>query len=200
MHRSVLAGVLFVVPTLSAVGLAAPASAAPGDLTLASTSDNGTKGNDSSYHASMSADGTKIAFYSRASNLDPADTDDSADIYVKDLVSGNVTLASTSDAGIKGNTDSYDPSLSADGTKVAFYTYANNLDPADTDSVHDIYVKDLVSGNVTLASTSDNGTKGNVGNYLPSLSADGTKVAFISNETTSTPPTPTSYSTCTSRT
>lgn len=39
----------------------------------------------------------------RATNLDPADTDVDADVYVKDLATGNITLASTSDAGANGN-------------------------------------------------------------------------------------------------
>ena len=33
--------------------------------------------------------------------------------------------------------------MSADGTMVAFYSNATNLDPADTDSLYDVYVKVL---------------------------------------------------------
>ena len=121
-----------------------------------------------------------MAFYSFASNLDPADTDSVVDVYVKDLVTGDLTLVSTSDSGVKGNSGSLDPSLSADGTKVAFYSFASNLDPADTDTVADVYVKDLVTGDLTLVSTSDSGVKGNSDSLDPSLSADGTKVAFSS--------------------
>ncbi len=50
---------------------------------------------------------------------------------------------------------------------------AFNLDPADTDSIYDIYVKDLATGNITLASTSDTGVKGNGDSYFIVLSADG---------------------------
>ena len=151
-----------------------------GDITLASTSDSGVKGNGCSIGPSLSADGTQVAFYSSATNLDPADTDAVQDMYVKDLVTGDITLASTSDTGVKGNSDSFGPSLSTDGTKVAFDSVASNLDPADTDTVVDIYVKDLVTGDITLASTSDTGVKGNGDSFDPSLSADGTKVAFHS--------------------
>jgi uncharacterized repeat protein (TIGR01451 family) len=84
-----------------------------------------------------------VAFFSFTSNLDPGDTDSFFDIYVKDLATGNITLASTDDAGIKGNNGSANPSLSADGTRVAFYSAATNLDPGDTDSTLDIYVKEL---------------------------------------------------------
>ena len=86
--------------------LATSALAAPGELTLASTSDAGVKGNGESIEVSVSADGTKVAFVSSATNLDPADTDSSKDVYVKDLTTGDLALASTSDAGVKGNDES----------------------------------------------------------------------------------------------
>ena len=113
-----------------------------GDIVLASTSDTGIKANAFSLLPSLSGDGTKVAFYSLADNLDPDDTDSSFDVYVKDLLTGDVTLASTSDAGVKGNNHSLWPSLSADGTKLAFYSFATNLDPADSDGFPDIFVKD----------------------------------------------------------
>jgi hypothetical protein len=153
-----------------------------GDITLASTSDAGVKGNRDSQSGSPSADGTKVAFSSQATNLDPADTDTIYDAYVKDLSTGNITLVSTSDTGVKGNGHTSSPSLSDDGTKVAFISEATNLDPADTDTFDDVYVKDLSTGNITLASTSDTGVKGN-GHSLGSLSADGTKATLISQAT-----------------
>jgi len=161
--------------------MGSPALAASGDLTLASTSDSGTKGNSISYAASLSADGTKVAFQSAATNLDDGDTDAFNDIYVKDLTTGTVTLASTSDTDVKGNGHTYGSSLSADGTKVAFYSNASNLGEGDTDANSDIYVKDLTTGALTLASTSDTGLKANNGGVRPSLSADGTAVAFYSS-------------------
>ena len=59
------------------------------------------------------------------------------------MVTGDITLASTSDAGVKGNDHSSAPSLSADGTELVFYSYAFNLDPGDADTHSDVYVKDL---------------------------------------------------------
>jgi Tol biopolymer transport system component len=156
------------------------AGAAPGDLTLASTSSGGTKGLSDSLEPSLSSEGTTVAFHSFAPNLDPNDPDTTQDVYVKDLASGAITLASTSSGGTKGNSGSAAPSLSADGTKVAFYSSAWNLDPNDPEGIHDVFVKDLVSGALTLASTSSIGLKGNSGSFAPSLSADGTKVAFLS--------------------
>jgi Ca2+-binding RTX toxin-like protein len=92
---------------------------------------------------SLSDGGTMVAFDSFATNLDPADTDVTGDIYVKNLATSDITLASTSDAGIKGNGTSLSASLSGDGRKVAFNSESTNLDPADTDFFKDVYVKEL---------------------------------------------------------
>jgi Tol biopolymer transport system component len=176
-------GRFLVLPLMMVLGLSSPPLARPGNLILASTSDTGVKGNDWSTQPSVSADGTEVAFHSYATNLDAADTDAFADVFVKDLTTDDITLASTSDTGVKGNEDSSSPSLAADGTRVAFMSDAANLDPADADSIEDIYVKDLTTGDIILASTSDAGIKGDDESRFPSLSADGTKVAFFSDAT-----------------
>ncbi len=154
-----------------------------GDVVLVSTSDTGVKGNSGSGAGSLSADGTRVALNSLATNLDPADSDSLGDVYVKDLTTGDVTLVSTSDTGVKGNSGSSGASLSGEGTRVAFLSDATNLDPADSDSLGDVYVKDLTTGDITLASTSDAGVKANDSSIDPFLSADGTKVAFYTGAT-----------------
>jgi hypothetical protein len=159
------------------------APAGPADITLASTSDSGVKGNGSSGAGSFSAGGTKLAFTSSATNLDPADADGLPDVYVKNLATGDITLASTSDTGVKGNDQSGAPSLSSDGTRVAFESFASNFDPADATTNADVYVKDLTSGDIMLVSTSDTGVKANGSSGSGMLSADGTRVAFFSSAT-----------------
>ena len=116
-------------------------------------------------------------------NLDPADTDTAIDIYVKDLTTGDITLASTSDTGVKGNGSSLRRRCRPTAPRSPSTSDATNLDPADTDAFADIYVKDLTTGDITLASTSDTGVKGNGDSSVPSLSADGTRVAFHSDAT-----------------
>lgn len=145
----------------------------PGDLVLVSTSDEGVKSNGVSLAVSVSADGKRVAFSTAATNLDPRDTDDVLDVYVKDLITGELILASTSATGVKGNGLSDAPSLSADGTKVAFESGSTNLTP---EAVRGVFVKNLVTGEIVLASTSDAGVPGS--GVSPSLSADGTRVAF----------------------
>ncbi len=162
---------------------ATAAEAAVGDLALVSrkTGAGGAKGNGTSYNASISGDGKKVAFDSRSSNLDAADQDVSNDVYVRNLSNNKLTLVSRQGTGgPKGNNASESPGLSADGNRVAFVSYANNLHPGDTDYNADIYVKDLNTGPIWLASTSAAGVKANQKNQSPTLSADGTRVAFES--------------------
>ena len=153
---------------------------ASGELTLLSMTTAGEKGNGRSMQPSLSADGRLVAFISEASNLVAADPDSRADIYVKDLQTGSIVLVSASSTGVKANRASDTPQISADGTTVAFMSEADNLDPADTDNDADIYVKDLVSGQVRLASSTDAGAAGNGPNTVPTMSGDGTLVAFES--------------------
>jgi Tol biopolymer transport system component len=153
-----------------------------GEFILASASDDTTKANGPSSFPDLSSDGRKVAFISFATNLDPRDTNDRFDLYVKDLVTGDITLAATDVSGTHLETEAARPSLSFDGTKVAFHVQCC-LDPADTDTPGDVYVKDLVTGDVTLASTSDLGVKGCEASGFPSLSADGSVVTFMSAAT-----------------
>jgi hypothetical protein len=44
-----------------------------------------------------------VAFHSDAPGLHPADGDETGDVFVRDLRTGELTLASTSDTGVKGN-------------------------------------------------------------------------------------------------
>jgi Tol biopolymer transport system component len=162
---------------------ASPASAANGDLTLVSTSDAGVKANGFSTGVGLSADGTRIAFSSLATNLGEGDTDASMDVFVKDVTTGELALASSSDAGTKANGASSGAGLSDDGNRVVFASAATNLGEGDLDSTRDVYVKDLATDALTLASTSDTGGKGNLESVNASLSADGTIVAFDSSAT-----------------
>ena len=148
-----------------------------------SASDTGEKSNGWNEYAVISADGTKVVFSSTATNLDPLDTDEVIDVYLKDVLTGEITVVAVSETGEKSDQATVEPHLSGDGTKVTFTTNAANLHDDDTDSLIDVFVKDLVTGELFLASTSDAGGKANDHNYQPRLSSDGTTVAFHSNAT-----------------
>ena len=108
-----------------------------------------------------------------------------ANVYVRDRQQGTTVLASRADGpnGAPAN-QQYGfmrPSISGDGRFVAFQS-TPSLSPVDTDSIPDIYVRDLLNNTTTLVSRASgaNGVKGNDWSEGPSISDDGRYVAFWS--------------------
>jgi Tol biopolymer transport system component len=100
-----------------------------------------------------------------------------------DIVRASVTADG---AEVSGDRElSLAPSISADGTRVAFHSIAPNLVPGDTNNTYDAFVKDLGSGGVVRASVAQDGSQGGglYAGLYPILSADGTRVAFRSDAT-----------------
>jgi Tol biopolymer transport system component len=151
-----------------------------GQLRIVSADASGFPGNSDSWISSISADGRFVAFESLATNLVAGDTDDHADIFVKDLSSGSIRMASTTSSGGFAATNCWHPSISADGRYVAFVSDSANLAPGDSNGTWDVFVKDMSSGAVDIVSTSTDGINGNSYSENPSISADGRWVAFDS--------------------
>ena len=156
--------------------------------TLVSASSSGERGNNDSLSNSISANGRFVAFRSFATNLVPGDTNNTSDIFVRDLLTNTTTRVSVDSAGNQGNYTSENfPSISADGRFVAFQSYATNIVPGDTNNQSDIFVRDLSTNTTTLVSVSSSGDRGNGRSALPSISADGRFVTFESDATNLVP-------------
>jgi hypothetical protein len=109
-------------------------------------------------------------------------------VFVRDLNTGQLLLVSTNDLGTKGNGQSSAPSLSGDGRKVAFVSYATNLDPAMTvNGLAALYLKDLSTGDLSLVSRNAAGNLILGGISAPSMSADATRIAFDASSTNAHP-------------
>ncbi len=155
------------------------------NITRVSVDSAGNQGNDGSFSSSFSADGRFVAFSSDAFNLVPGDTNNSRDIFVRNLSTNTTTRVSVDSAGNQGNDFSRAPSISADGRFVAFFSDASNLVPGDTNGSSDFFVRDLLTNTTTRVSVDSAGNQGN-GDFssfslVPSISADGRFVAFKSN-------------------
>jgi len=131
--------------------------------TRVSVSSTGNQGNEDSGSPSISADGRFVTFSSEASNLVPRDTNDSEDIFVRDLSTNTTTRVSVDSAGNPANSDSEFPSISANGQKVAFSSFAANLVPGDTNNGPDLFIADIGSAPAGINNSPNviNGTNGN---------------------------------------
>jgi Tol biopolymer transport system component len=152
---------------------------------LASVSGAGDdSGNGPSWGPVLSADGTKVVFESRASDLGPDDTNGVADVYVRDVATGATDLVSVNAAGTDGGDDeSRFPQLSPDGSKVVFMSNATNLASPATDGQSNLYVRDLATGTTTLVSVNAAATGGGDAGVFTAGRFDptGTKVMFGSD-------------------
>ncbi|TML05639.1 MAG: hypothetical protein E6G41_09590 [Actinobacteria bacterium] len=137
---------------------------------------DGPAANAESQEATISADGTKVAFASNASNL-PGGDGVRTQIYVRDLVTGSTTLASSGASGV-GDGYSYRPALSQDGMKVAFLSSSGNLVAGDANGKADVFVRDLAAGTTVVGSLTATGAQLGDHSGLPMISADGTRVGF----------------------
>jgi hypothetical protein len=145
-----------------------------------SVASDGTEGNGYSRGASISTNGRYVAFESEASNLIPEDRKGWKDIFVHHVTTGETSRVSVASDGTQGNWDSNSPSISANGGQIAFASRATNLDPDDTNRSSDIFVHHRVTGETTRVSVASDGTQGNWDSNSPSLSADGSQIAFHS--------------------
>lgn len=144
----------------------------------------GQQGNDSSYHPAICADGSLVAFTSYATNLVAADSNASADVFVRDRSNGGVELVSVDSGGALANGASFASSISADGRFVVFYGGASNLVAGDTNASADVFIRDRLSGTTERLSVSTSGAQGNANSQGGSISPDGRYVAFHSAAST----------------
>ncbi|HEY3412594.1 MAG TPA: calcium-binding protein [Armatimonadota bacterium] len=163
-----------------AVVTAAHAAAAQFTPVRVSVSPSCLKGIGSAFDASISGDGRYVAFSSTASDLVPQDTNDKADIFVRDMLTGAVTRASVSSSGEQANLDSCHANISANGRVVVFGSWATNLAPGTGVCQWQIFRHDLRTGKTDCVSVSTEGKPGNNRSLEARVSADGRYVAFAS--------------------
>ncbi|MBN1618584.1 PD40 domain-containing protein [Candidatus Dojkabacteria bacterium] len=161
-----------------------------GETKIVSVSSEGVKGDGYSGFTSISEDGRFIAFESIASNLVTNDTNESTDVFVHDMTTGETKIVSVSSSGEQGNYHTYgleEISISNNGRYIVFPSGATNLIPNDFNDRGDIFIHDQVTGETKLASVSSTGEQGNEYSRLPSVSEDGRFVTFSSRSTNLVP-------------
>lgn len=134
-----------------------------GAITRVSVNAAGVEGNGPSVESIMfSPDGSKIMFWSGASNLAPGFGGGAT--YIKDLTTDEVT-------GIHGSQGVFSP----DGTKVATTVF--------TGTMLQIVVTDLATGEELVVSTDNDGNAANGDSVYPVFGPEGGSIAFASAAT-----------------
>lgn len=172
-----------------------------GEVVRVSEAPDGAPGDQASAHPSISDDGSLVAFASRASNLVPADSNNASDVLVWNATMKSIRRVSVPSNGSQasgaprelgrssvdgvetiamGVSGAENPSLSGNGRAVAFEADFNNLVPHDDNSVVDIFVHRLLTGETIRASVAHDGTDANGSSSAPSLDQGGGRVAFES--------------------
>lgn len=132
---------------------------------------------------SLTSAGNLVVFRSTANNLVANDTNNAADVFVKDLTSGQTSRVSVDSAGAQADGASAvrDGGISADGRFVVFQSSAANLVAGDGNGVDDIFVRDRATGQTTRQSVDSAGTEATGGaSDSPVISGNGAAVAFHS--------------------
>lgn len=139
----------------------------------------------------ISGDGSVVAFRSFAANLVPGDSNNHADVFVRDRLGGVTERVNVSSTGEQANDVTFRGTLSGDTRFVGFRSRASNLVPHDTNRALDSFVHDRVTGRTLRVSVATDGgqaapsgfSRHDCQNLLvsrPFLSADGRYAAFSS--------------------
>ena len=132
----------------------------------------------------VSDDGRFVAFVGIVSNqTSTPDTNGVQDVFLRDMHAGTTSLVSINATGTAaGNGGAINPSLSANGRFVVFYSNSSDLVP--NDAYGGVFVRDMVAGTTTLVNVNAAGTgSSNGGAIFPVMSPDGRFVAFDSSST-----------------
>jgi hypothetical protein len=177
--------------------------------TLVSVGTGGTAADGGSYSAAISANGESVAFVSQATNLVLNDTQNTCtvnlypggsyncpDVFVYNRQSGQIVMASVDSNGAPGNGGSSSPSISADGSDVAFASLASNLVSGDTNdycngdtpNCRDVFVRDFPTSQTARVSESSFGEEGDATSRAPVISSGGRYVVFASHAQNLTTP------------
>ena len=153
---------------------------------LISQAPDGASGDADSLGPSLSLDGSRVVFTTRAQNLTPGSTVEYESVVLADRAQNALIPIAVAPDGQPANAWSGGAALSGDGRYVAFYSWANNLVTGDTNGVQDVFLRTVDDGAVVRISVADDGRQANdrsgasLAVEQPALSVDGRYIAFES--------------------
>jgi len=155
------------------------------NIVMSSDGVYGNKGGGGSSHSPFSYDGRYIAFVSGSDNLVPDDTNNTSDIFVRDLLLGKTTRVSVTSGGKEGANSSDSPSISGDGQYVVFSTGSALI--SCTTQCPNIFLHDMLTGVTSPVDIPFQDIGPNGVSYNPSISSNGRFVSFQSDATNLVP-------------
>lgn len=132
----------------------------------------------------ISYDGRYVLFVSAVALVPALDTDSKVDVFVRDRVLGTTEMVSVPFDGSPSIYDCKRADMSADGRFVAYDGGDDNLAPGDSNGTGDVFLRDLLLGTTQIASVASDGTQGDAPSFDADISADGTRVVFLSKAKT----------------
>ncbi len=153
---------------------------------LVSIASDGARAKGECSLAIISATGRWVVFQSEAGNLAPGDTNRASDVFLRDRQAGTTLLVSAGPDG-KAVGGGSARGVSADGRYVAFCSDSGDLVPGDTNTVSDVFVRDMQTGAIERVSVGAGGKQADSYSWDCTLSRDGRIVAFQSHATNLVP-------------
>ncbi|MBI1851942.1 MAG: PD40 domain-containing protein [Planctomycetes bacterium] len=131
----------------------------------------------------LSADGNVVTFASTAADLGFFDVNRANDVFVFVRSRNALRRVSETEGGGVTLAASDSPSISPEGTFVAFRSFAGNLVAGDLNEREDVFLRSLVTGRITRVNVRADGAEGNEAAHFSSIAAGATCIAFDSDAT-----------------
>ena len=151
---------------------------------LVSAGPLGVGGGCGSMEPAISADGKWVVYRGCATDLiDGMTTSGNHNIFLYNIATGATQLITTGPLGDGGNCTSYEPEISANGSRISFYSCSTDLIGGMTTTYGNIFLYDVPSATTNLVTKGPAGLGGNTNGRAAIISADGRYVVFSTQAT-----------------
>jgi Tol biopolymer transport system component len=144
---------------------------------IASTNSNGQVVTSGNNEATISYDGRYVAF-TAFSPLVPEDTNETYDVYRRDLQTGELKLVSKTQGSGIANRASNQAVISGNGQFIVYISRATNIVPGDTNENNDVFVYNVQTGATQRVNVTSRGNQAVGETYYPDISFDGRYVTY----------------------
>ncbi len=117
--------------------------AATGTVTLVSRQASGESANGFSLEPVLNEDGSSVVYLSTANNIVDGDSNGVADAFLLNRTTGLTTRVNVAEDGTQADLEAFNPSLSADGNTVVFWSSATTLTTLDAANHSDVLIRNL---------------------------------------------------------